>query len=329
MDLLLQSFSPFIWIAKFYGVLPFSFQCQNVVISVCGFIYGVALNIVFNSFNLYIFIFFTTNSLECGLTFIFQALNITYLLPGLISFGCFVSIIFKIRSIRKLYEKTLGYSNYLNDRKYRRKVCWLVVCELISFMAINLLYHVQYQIHLMFALDEYSNYAEDNVSNGTKIVEDIITASEPFLHHYFFFMITLINLQFVNLVLFYRSLFQVANDDLKSYLKSNISATGFHFRDEAFTKTKKEMQLIDELGDISKLINYYDQVSNLCRHANVCFNESLLLTSVLTLITVLMSLYFVVREWNTAGVFIFQFGYSVFNLWCILYSCESASCEVS
>lgn len=139
-------------------------------------------------------------------------------------------------------------------------------------------------------------------------------------------MITMINLQFINLVLFYRSLFKIANSDIKLYLKSRKA---FTIRQEAVGITKKDTGLIDEVGDITKLIIYYDQVANLCRHANLCFNESLMLTSILSFITILMSLYFVINKWITFGIFVFQFSYSVLNLWLILYVCESTNSEVS
>lgn len=313
MDLLLNSLKPFVCVAKCYGVLPFSFKSPKVMTSVCGLIYGVIISTVttFYPFMCYVFL---DEKIDFSQDFFYRVVKTYMLISSAICLATFLCYVSKIRRIRKLYERTLRYANHLNNEKFRKNVFLLMIGEIISFILISLIYHVQNQLYFI-----YSGIYDGWINTP---IEVILLVIEVFSEHYLFFLITLINLQFANIVLFYSFLFRVANNDLKQYMKSRKSW------EIAIERTKKVV-LIDDKGDASKLVDYYDEVGNLCRHANLCFNETLVLTSVFTFISVLLSLYLVINKLTTVGIFIFDYSYSVYNLWCILYSCESVSYEVS
>ena len=162
-----------------------------------------------------------------------------------------------------------------------------------------------------------------------KIIFYVVNFAYIFKEHFVLIIITLTNLQFANLILFLSNLFELANNNLKTYLKSTKA---FIKREESTDRARKELTLIDVTdGNLSKLIDFYDEIYDLCKHANKYFGVSLLLSSILTLLTMLVSLYFLV---NTDVIqydfkmFVFQFGYTVLNLWFVLYCCESAVSEV-
>lgn len=139
------------------------------------------------------------------------------------------------------------------------------------------------------------------------------------MQHYPEFLLILITLQFCNFALFLSSLFNVITIELKRQLQSNASI------EEG--KSKNMDVLIDEEGNISKLVNYHNELFDLCKALNKEFNFLLLIFITSNFTYMLFSLFNAFKGFFFPNVCFFS--YNLLSLWFVLFSSKTLAEKVN
>lgn len=320
MDLLVPSARPFIWVAKLYGALPLTFKSSNIKLCICGLIYGIILCGSFCTYSFLIYYFFYS-----GVTDMVEyVLKVYVLLSCLFAAGCHSSYIIHIFRIRKLFENILKHSDRLCTKKYQKKVFLITTAESLVFWLVDATRIIKLYVFPSNAVFDMDFDQDGIFSEEERIINMIFMVMNALEEHYLVYVITMINLQFCNGILFLKSLIDVINLDLKRCLRNKAFVT----RSEVTEYSAKNTSLMDEDGEISKLVQFYDEICDLCKLLNEYFNPTLLITSILTLTTTLLCLYFFITKVMEPVQFACNFSYCILNLWLILFCCENLVSEV-
>lgn len=174
MDSLISSFKPFIWVGKFYGIFPFQFDSSNIKISKCVLIWGICVH---TSFLLILIAFIVLNMLnkvednESPANAMGDVLSATHVYLVLtFALITYLSYLFHITRLQRLYGEIFKYSNHFDDYNFRRKAVRLVICETFFFFVLNWMN----QIFIIASDDSHCGSSHNGSSDDSNAVDIIL-----------------------------------------------------------------------------------------------------------------------------------------------------------
>lgn len=297
----IASLKPLIWVSKFFGVFPYNFRCVNnkvdVEVSKLGVFFGFFMIFILISSRLIPFQMYIQ---EMVTYYVFRLANIFF---GVFASASLISYFSRYKTAKKIYKELINYSKFVKIKNFYKKMFWVIIGQLFVFKSICLISFIYF---FLSAPEEFHGNYRDSWILASTI--EIYSAN----------IITVINLQFSNVLFYLKLLFKVANSELRSLKRNN----NFVFKNN-------KSCLVGSNSDVYLLVEYYGKLSDFCEKVNEIFGGSMLIAATSIFFHILSSLYyiFVVREGFM--IFVCWLLYQVVVEWMVLFSCESVVHEVS
>lgn len=302
-----NSISPlkfFFFTLKIYGCFPFRLRQSingGVVFSIskieCA--YGITLVLVSSIYSL---VFHHELS---GKSVIDSLLEANAVIVAICTTLTYFSYLNAIKKIQKSYEESFSFFKHVTNEKFRAKLFWLTVFEIVAYQVMTIAAGLAY-------------YFQGTSGSEIILILDCIT------DYYARFVLSFISHQFNNLILYFSEVFKIVNKELEELGGIRKQWLGKSSRRK---KTSPNL-LINEDEDLTDLADFYDEAVGVCDEINDAFGISSLVTMFLTFLQTLGPLYTVIVDGNIP-LFVSWFGYHVIHAWIFLYSCEVTDCEVS